>query len=502
MSVPHPVPKRGGYLSVSLVEARRAAGLAAGPFALWVGLGLATDVELPRRFVLERAGLSVTADTLKKLPANLRAIEAAGLGRVTVDGDRVRFQRRSAPAKDGRGWVFSRLWRADFDRALAPGDPLTVSLLQAWVCRWLPVLRHDRVQVRQAELAARWGIDRVTVIREVGRLVDAGLLTVQRCGGVSVMADARLELPDTAPIRRLGQSCNVGTGKVASSAPQPAGTPSSARTGGSRHHALDTPATTRQGRYSSTAGAVDSGAGGPGAENKKPLRAPETATGWRLVWQHRWIATAPRRVRCQIAAMLGRLLRLGGPAGLEGLWTLDRLDRMLADADPGGPTTDHARIIRAGLSGLAADAKAARPPTTSGRDSESGVPAGHGPAETGPAEATLAEVQAMAEASLAAAGTTSPVTADRSHTCQGHRLDAAGRMRADFVALAEAGPPTGHGRISDFLTGVLIIRAERTGLPVPTVAARLRIAPEHDDALATAAGTAAMITNQREAVPA
>lgn len=476
---------RGGHLSLTPATARRATALPAVEFQIWAGVAFACRngaADLPRRWVLDRAGLEVTPDRLKKLPGRLRSIENAGLWSVAFVNDRVQVRLTHIPA-DGR-WC-SLLTRADFDRAVDPADPLSVGTLQAWVCRWLPVLRHDRVEVSQADLAACWRVDRATVRREAARLREAGLLAVRKRGGVSVLSVATLGLTDADPIRQLGpagqvptirQSDKSGTSKATNPAPARAGA-SSTRARSLRPHALDPSGSARTCRSDSNR-ARDSQPVACGHGTGKP-KQPDQAirSGWQVIDSVRWLAIAPERVRHQLARMLARRLRTGGPPGYRDVWTQATLTRALADADPGEPTNEHARIARAALAGLVADRKAG--------------PLVH--ASTAPMpqhpddDADPDEIRALAVASLAAVTPTKPAA---------NRGD---ELRRLYLELAEAGPPADPAEVAGFLTGVLLSNAERTGQPITATAARLRgrIEPRHADDLDHAAATAAMITNAR-----
>ena len=370
---------RGGHLSMSRDTCLRAGGLSPVRFRIWVALALgsrAGQCSIPRSWVLERAGLAVTPDTLKKLPGHLEAIEDAGLITKAVEGRQVKVRLSAAGGSSG-AW-HSLLPRVLFDRAVDPSDPLTPAALQAYVCRWLPVLRGDRVQLSQPELARRWGIARTRVQAESALLNRVGLLTVRRCGAASVISDTRLgplehspapalqKLPaapetgsdravDNAPTadqHRLGS----GTGIVRVLAPGPRISLSTARAGVSRRKSLDTDpvvSSRSDDQLAAVRGQRRTGAG-PGTRFQ-----PKTTTpGWRIVCSTRWLASAPLRVRYQLARLLDRSLRRGGPAGLPGLWTVESLTRMVRSADPGETTDQHSRLIRAGLAGLAADAKA------------------------------------------------------------------------------------------------------------------------------------------------
>lgn len=520
---PDASPKRERWQPVSYADARRAASLTPGEFRVWVALLFAPerrhrpDVDVPREFVLDRAGIPTTLDTLKKLPGRLRSIERAGLIRVAVEADRVRYRITGTPParRDGR-WTFARLWASDVGRMLDPDDPVTDGLLQAWVCRWLHTVRLDRVQVCQAELAERWGIAAMTVRREAARLEAVGLLSVRRTGSASIVADARLDLPADAPVRTLGtvhrptrtgdpRSFTSGTGNRSLPAPRGQSTPSTTRTR-ALDPALDaSPVTARQSRPVPDATEVAAGtASGPGTGKTKPTR-PRTsspahrAEAWRLLRSVRWLAVAPKRVQFAIASLIAWYLRRGGPAGLPGVWTADRLRRALVDADPGEATTDHARIIRAAIAGLVADAKAAG-------CRECGQASGHligcsiG-AELADTETDPADVAAMAAASLAGVG-------NRTQGAVGTYVSKPDRLaewRTDLLARAEAGPPADPDQLPDFLAGVLLHRHDRTGMPIAAIAGRLGIAPEYAPALAMAAETAAMITDaasRREGVTA
>lgn len=507
-------PKRERWQPVSYADARRAASLTPGEFRVWVALLFAPerrhglDVDIPRRFVLDRAGIPTTADTLKKVPSRLRSIERAGLIRVAVEADRVRYRITGTPParRDGR-WTFARLWASDAGRMLDPDDPVTDGLLQAWVCRWLHTVRLDRVQVCQAELAERWGIAAMTVRREAARLEAVGLLSVRRTGSASIVADARLNLPADAPIRTLGvvhrptrtpdpRSFTSGTRDRSPQAPRRQNTPPTTRTR-ALDPALDaSPVTARQSRQVLNAAELAAGtASGPGTGKKTKPTRPRTsssahrAEAWQLVRSVRWLATAPKRAQFPAMSLIAWYLRRGGPAGLPGVWTSDRLRRVLVDADPGETTTDHARIIRAAVAGLVADAKAAG-------CHECQQASGHLigcsiRAELADAQTDSAGVTELAAASLAnAASSISNQAAAGTYVSKSDRL---AEWRTDLLARAEAGPPADPDQLSDFLAGVLLHRHDRTGRPIVAIAGRLGIAPEYASALATASQTAAMI---------
>lgn len=515
MSVAPSARKRRGHLPISYVDARRALGLSPGQFRVWAGLALSPElgkqgtVDLPRGWVLDRARTPVTRDTLKKLPGHLRTIEQAGLIRVAVEGSRVRFRVTGSPptadelqSRRGRRWSYARLWRADLDRADDPTDPLTTALLQAWVCRWLHVLRLDRVRISQTDLANRWGIRRETVAREAAQLVDAGLLEMRRTGREMVAWDAELTAPD-APIRDLSRTpwCeDSGTGDVSQQAPRHRNTLSTARTRSTKHSALDAPVvTTRQGRYESNAGELETGtASGPGASETKQSRGAgdwALREAWRLVSKRRWLMAVPDRVRIKNVNLLAGKLRRGGVGGLDDVWTPESLGRMLDESDPGEPTTDHARIIRAGLRDLVGDEKAdtCRECSAPRSDHFIGCP-------TLAAEVdhtySLDEVHALAAASLAEAG--SQITTGADQDQHPGTLD---QLRQRVLAAAEAEPPADQEQLTDFLAGRMLLQSERTGQPVAAIAAALRVAPEHESALEIAAGTAAILAD-REAVSA
>lgn len=493
-SVPAARGSRGGHLSVPLAACAQAATLTPVQFRIWVGLALACRAgrcTLPRSWVLDRAGLPVTRDTLKKLSGHLRAIEAAGLLGIEVDGELVHVQVVLTLADRADGW-HCLITRELFDRALDPEDPLTGAAVQAFACRWLPILRRERVQVSQAEMATRWGVDRATVRRESAALAALGLLTVRRAGGSSIVSDGRLDLVETAPVRQIGQSDKSGTGKATHPAPQPTEALFTARASLSRHEEpLDA--------FSGSARSADqdpdvrenrqAGADGPGTGKPKstsPKTRTHEAEAWRLVRSVRWLATAPTRARHQAARMLARRLRLGGPAGRPGVWTPEAVARALRSADPGSATDQHARIIRAALAGLVADARVRSRPECGPADRPTAiVDQRETEAELDPAriaELVSASLDSVRPASAPVAGSAA-------------RRASAEQLRSHYLELAQAGPPDNPAEVVGFLTGVLLGHVERTGRTVSVVAAQLghKIEPRYVDALAVAAGEATTI---------
>lgn len=178
------------FVAVTPSEVARLTLLAPATFAVWAVLALEAGEQhrtasLRRTVLLERVGMAATADVRKKLPGKVRALVDAGLcvemGGSTRDWVRVRFlQTAQGQVAPGSGPV--RLRQSDVARVLDADDPLTWSVIQAWL-RWQSLLDRGGVCISQADAASRWRIDARTVRNEQQRLVSAGLLEVERQEG-------------------------------------------------------------------------------------------------------------------------------------------------------------------------------------------------------------------------------------------------------------------------------------------------------------------------------
>lgn len=383
----------GGFVTIAPSTVAKVAKLPPRVFAVWAVLTLAdrgTEFSRPRSWLADRVG-AATADQVKKLPGQLRQLEALGLLSVAIEPTRVRVRmtpprvRRSPGA---RGWQ-PLLRRADAARAGDLSDPVSWSTLQAWL-RWQQVLRTDRVEVTQKQLAAMWGITDRTVRTELGRLVEAGwvsTLAPAMPGQIHVMRAAELEEADLVGVRALGgrrrervrrrlEDPSAAVQRV-SPVPVEAGSSGTVSRKNLAPRAPETPPSTRA-RFLPASGLPPMGTsvppspsqGEPGAAaaasrtTSRPHRTGARGDlaerqARRIVAGQRWLATAPQPVPHQVAMVIARRLR----EPLVAQMTPTRIAQALATVDPGEGTTEHCRLVRIALAGIVADAKAS-PHTT------------------------------------------------------------------------------------------------------------------------------------------
>lgn len=381
-----------GFVAVSAGEVAKLAGLPPATVAVWAVLRLeaarrgSSGADLLRAWVVERTGVEATPDTVKKVPGRVRALVEAGLC-LSLMGDRrrvrVEFPRRERRRGRGTGEWEPRLRGSDLARIVDPADPMGWADLVVWL-RWQQLVRVDQVWVTQADLAKQWSTTERTIRREQHRLVELGLLEVERAPG-GVCRYAAAEIVSRAKSRVLG----AGTAQwihddahllgdrpeaVQGSAeailkgrggPDKFGT----RSGQVRHQQVrDSLTRTREHAVAlHTVGTSVPDSRTPtlpesGAEASPSPQAKTTAGGrdwaWRqaqrIVTGQRWLANSP--ARWKIAATLAKLLRSDLP-GVDPATAA----RAVGQIDPGEATDQHVRLVRQAVAGLVADTKAARP---------------------------------------------------------------------------------------------------------------------------------------------
>lgn len=145
------------------------------------------------------AGAEPTPNLVKKLPRRLQSMDEVGLIHGVAllgagpDG-MVRIHLGESPVS-----VSARTWQEVRSTHLA-------RLYVVYACRWLPMLVDCRIRITQGELARRFGVNRKTVAREIGALVDAGWLRFEDSGsGGRVGLYSDINTSATATIRNLHQ---------------------------------------------------------------------------------------------------------------------------------------------------------------------------------------------------------------------------------------------------------------------------------------------------------
>ena len=383
-----------GFVAVSAAEVDRLAELPPATVAVWAVLRLEAarrggpGADLPRSWLVERTGLPITPDTLKKVPARVRALATAGLC-LSLVGDaqrvRVEFPRRDRRrAGRGTGEWEPRLRASDVARAVDPSDPMTWSDLTVWL-RWQQLVRVDEVWVTQAELAKRWAVDERTVRREQNRLHELGLLGVDRTPG-GVCRYWAAEIVTRAQIRVLGAGTtrwiHDGTALAATTADTPprqdsgaTDSPSSrlggpdnlgTRSGQSEHQPMvDSLTRTREHAValhtvgtsvpqSPNPAGTDEGAGA----SPEPQLKSSSERDWawrqacRIVAGQSWLTNSA--ARWKVVSTLASLLRRDLP-GVDPARATHAVGRI----DPGESTDQHVRLVRQAIAGLVADTKAA-----------------------------------------------------------------------------------------------------------------------------------------------